>query len=553
VAESKLLRILKTPFLIVYALWAVLFYQLAFTAWTLEYSVLGVLFVLAASLAFIYAFPRGDRKVVVRFTMFSIMVSIGIASFASESMTWRIIDFIVFLALTLILGRFLVKVRTLNLFFVIIAITLLQVWVPLRDLSTLAYFDVRYIGHLASPDPQVPSLPVAAIPDPTRLGLQEIVTLRGHTPVKDEAQNLINLSNANPGNSASILNALKELQHSYDVIAVRPGRTRLITHYATTQELSQLPFSALGLIDFPFTTAHFLNVQNHTRMYLSLSASPGSLLSTLLSPATVATSVANLGLQTAQAEQSNWRTVTGHTSDQTAGLSIQNGYLTGVFNGAPVHFRTTGVAVLGVHHMLPPANGGGSQAIVEGNNTIQVVALPPAKPRVIATLHGSYLHPLTMDVVFADLTGTHQDALLVNTVPAQIFQLSSAGSWQRLWVSGRDSFRFETVFKRPGGDLLIANSPSLMNAAKTRYLGGYVYRNGQLVRVFRVYHGNFVDLHTVHVSSPTQQELLTSVYSHQEIMLLGPQVLPWMLLVEIGYGLTLLVGIVRRIKGRRSA
>ncbi len=552
-AESKLLRMLKTPFMIVYALWAVLFYQLTFTAWTLEYSLLGVLFVLAASVAFIYAFPRGDRKVVVRFTLFSVMTSVGIASFASEPLVWRIIDFVVFLVLALILGGFLVGVKTRRLFVVIIAITLLQVWVPLGDLSTLAYFDIRYIGHLASPDSQVPSLPVVAMPDPTRPGLQEIITLRGHRPVKSEAQDLIDMANADPAQATSILNALKELQNSYDVIAIRPGRLRLITHYATTQELSQLPFSSLGLVDFPFTTTHFLNVANRTRMYLSLSAGPGSLLSMLMSPGTVATSIANLSLQTVTAEQSNWKSVTGHSVDQTDGLSIQNGYLTGTFNGVPVHFRTAGVAVLGVHHMLPLSVGGGSQAVVEGNNTIQVVALPPARPHVIATMQGSYLHPLTMDVVFADLTGSHQDALLVNTVPAQIFQLSSTGSWQRLWVSGRDSFRFETAFKRPGGDLLIANSPSLMNAAKTRYLGGYLYRNGQLVRVFRVYHGNFVDLHTVHVSSASQTELLTSVYSHQEIMLLGPQVLPWLLLVEAGYGLALIVGIVRRVKGRRSA
>ncbi|MHB1628992.1 MAG: hypothetical protein ACYCVB_11585 [Bacilli bacterium] len=551
-AESKLLRLLTTPFLIVYALWAVLFYQLAFTAWTLEYSVLGVLFVLIASVAFIYAFPRGDRKVVIRFTLFCVMTSVGIASFASEPLAWRVIDFIVFLALALILGRFLISVKTRRLFFVIVAITLLQVWVPLGDLSTLAYFDIRYIGHLASPDSQVSSLPVAAVSDPARPGLQEIVTLRGHAPVKSEAQSLINLANANPAHAASILSALKNLQRSYDVIAVRPGRLRLVTHYATAAELKQLPFSSLGLVNFPFTTSHFLTVANHTRMYLSLSASPGTLLSMLLSPATVATSIADLGLQTAATEQRNWRNVTGHTVDQTAGLAIQNGYLTGVFHGAPVHFRTGGVAILGVHRMLPPSVSSGYQAVVEGNNTIQVVALPPAKPRVIATLHGSYLHPLTMDVVFADLTGNHQDALLVNTVPAQIFQLSPAGAWQRLWVSGRDSFRFETAFKRPGGDLLIVNSPSLMNAAKTRYLGGYVYRSGQLVRVFRVYHGNFVDLHTVHVTSTSQPELLTSVYSHQEIMMLGPQVLPWMLLVEAGFGLTLIVGVVRRFKGRRS-
>ncbi|PWI58168.1 hypothetical protein [Sulfoacidibacillus thermotolerans] len=549
--ESTWRRWLSVPFLILYALWVMVFYQLVFTAWTLQYSYFGILLVIAASLLFMYAFPLRDRRLVVRLTLFCLMASIGIASFAGESLIWRIIDFIVFVGLALTLGRVLVGVRTLRLFFIIVALTIVQIFIPLHDLRNLAFFNVRYIGHLASPDPQVPSLPVAAVSDPVRPGMQEIVTLRGHRPIKDEAQDLVHLMNQNPQAGTTIESAIQELQHSYDVVAIRPGRLRFITHYATQRELSQLPFWSLGLMDFPFTTSHFLNLQDRTRMYVSLSADPGTLLSMLLSPGTVAQSMADLSLKTASTEAQNWKQVTGHQIDVTDGLSLQGGYLTGTYQGLPVHVRTRGVAILGVYHLLPQNVDANPQVVVEGNNVIQVLSLPPERPHVIATLKGSYLHPLTTDVVFADLTGKHRDALLVNTVPAQIFQLTSAGEWQRLWVSGRDSFRFETVFPRKGGDLLIANAPSLINTSPTRYLGGYIYHNGQLQRVFRVYYPNYVDLQTVHVTSATRPELLTSVFAHQEIVLLGLQRVPWLWLIEAGYVLAIAVGLARRLQLRR--
>lgn len=545
-------RWLTTPFLILYALWTLLFYQLVFTAWTLQYSYLGVLLVIGASLLFMYAFPKRDRKVVVRFTLFCVMVGVGISSFAGESLTWRIIDFVVFVVLVLALGRYLVGIKTLRLFLVVIALTIVQIFIPLHDLRTLSFFNVRYIGHLASPDPQVASLPVATVSDPLRPGAQEIITLRGHRPIKDEAQDFIHMLNTNPQSATTIRSAIIELQHSYDVMAIRPGRLRFITHYATPQELVQLPFWSLGLVDFPFMTSHFLNLEDRTRMYLSLSSDPGSLLSTLLSPGTAAQSLADLSLQTASSEANNWEQVTGHQIDVTDGLSLQGGYLTGTYQGVPVHVKTQGVAILGVHHILPLSVDPNPQIIVEGNNVIQVLSLPPEQPRLIASLPGSYLHPLTTDVDFADLNGSGQDSLLVNTVPAQIFRLSSAGTWDRLWVSGRDSFRFETVMPHKNGDWIIANAPSLLSPSSTRYLGGYVYSHGQLSRVFRVYYGNLVDMQLAHVTSQSRPELLSSVYAHQEIMLLGFQQVPWLLLVDIGYALTIIVGLFRRIRTRKG-
>lgn len=550
---ERLRNLRYTPLLVLFALWSVVFYQLTFVAWTIEYSYYGVGLVIAASLLFVYAFPRADRRIVVRFTLFCLMAGYGLASFVSSPPLWKAIDYLVFFVFAMGLGIWLVGLRKLQLFIVLAVLALFEVWVPLSDVSVLSEFDIRYVGHMTSPDPQLTSIPAVPIPDPAHPGQMEILTLRGHRPVKGEAQMLINLL-ANPKYSQSAREAIRQLQYSYDVLAVRPGKLRFVTHYASAREMAQAPFWSLGLVDFPFTTAHFLSLKNQTRMYVSLSQSPGSLLSALLSPGTLADQIGNLSLKTAAATARNWAQVTGRTSNAVDGLVIRNGRLTGVYDGRPIRVATAGVAVLGVYPMLPASVSPVPQAVVEGNNLIQVIGLGPGQEKVLATLRGSYSHPLTTDIVFADLSGNHHEAMLINTVPAQIVQLSPHGhSWKTLWTSGRSSFRFETVIKRAGGDLIVANSPSLVSYSPIRYLGGYLYSNHQLTQVFRVYHGNLVNLHTVTLKPGGRQDLLSSVYANQEILLLAPSRIPWIPVVDAVFLLLVLTGVARRFRVRGEA
>ncbi len=549
---TKAKRWMMTPLLVLFAVWAVLFYQLVFRGLALDYSFYGAAIIIIASIVFMFAFPKSDRTLLIRFTLFCLAVAEGVASFAGSSPIWRVIDSVVLIILALVIGRLLMKVRVMNLLIVSLALIIMQLWIPLSDMSVLSAFSAEYIGHLESQDPQIPSVPVATIASVHRPGLQTIITLVGHKPVKGEAQDLIDLL-SNPADQASVKPAIEELQHSYDVIAITPGKLRYHEQPAQLSQLKQLPNSTFGLIDFPFTTAHFININGDTRMYVKLSQTPGQLLSLLLNPASLADSIGALGLQTASSVESNWAQITGHKTDSVDGLSISGGRLVGSYHGSPVNVGTTGVAILGVHQLLPASASSSPQAIVEGNNVIQVITLPPQRPRVIATLRGSYLYPLTTDIVFGDLTGQHFDEMLVNTVPAQVLQLTPDGSWKQLWVSGRPSFRFETIFPQSGGDLIIANSPSYVNPSPTRYLGGYKYADHALQPVFRVYHGDLVDLHTVYVNSPSSPELLSSLYSHQEIMLLAPSRIPWVPLVEAIYGFIVVIGLIRRVQRRRTA
>jgi hypothetical protein len=547
-------RWLSLPLLIIYSLWAVLFYELIFTAWTLEYSFYGAFAVIAATLLFMYAYPKADRRFMIRFTLFALVVAFGIKGVTGYPRAWVVIDWILMSILALILGRILIKMKVWKLAVVLAVLTVFEIWIPLSDTSLLAAYNVPYIGHLASQDPQVPSLPITTLPSKSRPGLSNLVTLRAHAPVKDEAQHLVDMLTADPSQSANILLAIKQLQHSYDIVIIRPGRLRFHVSIASPEQLASIPASALGLVDFPFTTAHFLTVDNKVRMYFTLSEKPADLFSMMLSPGTVSDATALLGERTEATLRRRWNELTGRQGTFVDGLTLSGGYLTGTYDGQAVHVRTSGVAILGVHHLLPISDFASPQAVVEGNNELQIVTLPPSRPRVIGVLKGTLAEPLTTDIVFADVSGTGFDSLLVNTVPAQILQFQRDGTWKRLWVANRDSFRFEVAEHRKGGDLLIVNSPSLISSSKVRYLGAYVYRDHQLVRIYRAYHDNLVDLQVVHVTSRTEPQIAASVYSNQEIMLLSPSRIPWVTVVEVGYAVVILVGLWRRLtaKGRAA-
>lgn len=549
--NKALKRWLTIPLLLFLSLWAVLFYQLIFVGWTLQYSYLGVLGVIVASLLYYFVFPKKDRNFVFRFTLFSLMTSYAISGIMGYTTKWIVIDWIVFTILALILGRILIGNKILTLFLVILVITGLEIWIPLDSWSALSHFSVDYIGHLASQDQQVPSLPLAAIPDPGRPGQQMILTLKAHQPIKEEAQTLVD--NLALSGSNQIEDALVEIQHSYDLVSIQPKGKGYQTSFATPQQLASIPYSILGSSDFPFSTSHFLNINGDSRMYFTLSASPGEMLSMLLSPGQTASDLANLTIQTAKDEAANWQQLTGRSSaEHQQGLTLNNGMLTGTYNHQAVHIQTDGVAILGIYRLLPTSKLASPTAVLEGNNLLQVVTLPPDKPKIIATLYGSYTHPLTNDIVFADVLGNGTDQLLINTVPAQIVQLTASDQWNVLWYSGRDSFRFESVIPQANGDLIIANSPSLVSTSPIRYLGGYLYKNHQLLQQFRVYHGNLVNLSTVHVSAGTKPQLLMSVYEHEEVMLWGPSRIPIYDLVIGGYVLMLVIALIRRL-GRRHA
>lgn len=97
---------------------------------------------------------------------------------------------------------------------------------------------------------------------------------------------------------------------------------------------------------------------------------------------------------------------------------------------------------------------------------------------------------------------------------------------------------------------MIANAPALYSTDPTRYLGGYIYHNHALDRVFRVYRANLINVKAV---SPTPQgvpDMMATVYDQPALMVLSPGTIPWLTLVDIGFAAVILTGLIRRVRRR---
>lgn len=542
-----------TIVLMLYAVWTVLFHQLVLTAWTLQYSYLGVLGILVAAALLFVSFPREDRKPVFYFTAYSMLAGIGLGNVLTQPAPWNAVDLVVFLILALALGRYVVRIHFVQVIAVVAALVALELWVPFADMGVLSAFTLRYDGALAQPSPLHDSLPDALTRSANHANPRQTILTLADLPISaDEKAPLLRaMMPFTPGQPASYRTQL--LAQSLTIAALKQTGNSYTLQPATAVQLRAVPFTALALAEFPFHTARIISANNQASLHIAepLTDSPTTLLSMLLNPDTLPLTTARLAVESARATAYSWGLHVADSTPAIAGLSIQNGLLHGTFHGQPVQIQTQGVSLLGVEPFAASAGRGSLQAIVEGNNLLQVITLPPDRVRILATLKGSYIHPLTSDIVFGDVLGNHTDALLINTVPAQIVALTPHNQWQTLWSSGQASFRFETATPQASGaDLLIANAPALYSTDPTRYLGGYVYDNHQLKRVFRVYRANLINIQSIGTTNSGAPFLMATVFDQPALMVLDPSDIPWLTLIDIGFAIVILTGLVRRARRR---
>lgn len=546
-------KILQQPWmmiviLMVYAVFLLLFHQLVLTAWTLQYSYLGILGIVVAIGLVYYTFPKSDRRPLFLCSAYILMAGTGIASVLNQVGVWRWVDYVCFFLLAFALGLFWVRLRWPYIVAVIGILTGFQLWIPFDNISVLSAFTLSLDERLADPSPLWSHFPAVTVPSGQR-SAQSVLTL-AQRPPRDKAipVYLDAIMQKLPG--ASRAQAQRFLSQSLEFVSIRHQGAGWTVMPASAGQLDSKSFVDIGLVDFPFRTAHVIAGQGHLRLFVAPTAPATGLLSMLFSPETLPQSVARLANQSTAQMQLDWESLTHGEELYVHGLTMTNGTLRGVFHGQTVDFRTAGLDLLGVYSLVPKSVSPSPQAIVEGNNTIQVIALPPDRVHVIATLYGTYSHPLTSDILFADLAGDHVDSLLINTVPAQIVSLSSYKRWRHLWVSGQASFRFESIVPRAqGSDLLIANAPATFSTTPTRYLGGYVYDHHQLQRVFRIYRDNLVNIETAPLVSVHSWDLMATVNDQPSVLVLVPSRIPWLAMVDGFYGLLVLIGLIRRVGG----
>lgn len=189
--------------------------------------------------------------------------------------------------------------------------------------------------------------------------------------------------------------------------------------------------------------------------------------------------------------------------------------------------------------LLPKAE---SQKItIDG--ALKVIQTPGQK--VIAQLGREQVPDIgTSEVITGDVNNDQVDELILTAETSQILQLTRDGRWQVLWSNpeprnATDRFnklRFED-FALLGSEekpQLIALSKSNVRDNPTRYMTGYVYENGAIHQIWRVFSG-LINLQAGDVDGDGKNELLGYMYRGQRIYVLEKHNIP---VVGILYGIT---------------
>ncbi|MCY0900731.1 MAG: hypothetical protein OWU32_00915 [Firmicutes bacterium] len=541
-----------TVLCVLYGIWLILFDQLVLTAWTLQYSYWGVLGILVVGTLLYVAFPRSERKRVLLFTGFCLLLGIGLSTVLFQPLVWRVVDYIVFVALALGIGTLALQLPVVRVLAVVIGLTAFEMWVPFSDMPLVSAFSIDADVHPIAQPSLWTQVPAVAL-EPAGKGFpRTIVTLAQATPSSHDSR-LEAMSLSRQGlDLASAAAQHTLLLNSLAVVALSGHATGFSLTRATPEQMARVPVTQLGLTNYPLQTAYLTRGSNEYRLYETDTTNPATLLAMLLQPETLPLSTALLEEQSLQRSRASFASATGRamqTPGSVSGWSLNGGVLTGHVYGHAVSVATKGVVVLGLAHLLPGHADKLPQVVVEGNNLIQVVAPSATGARVVATLRGTYRHPLTGAVSFADLTGNGVDDLLLDSSPAQIVSLSSTGQIVPLWVSPDPNFTFLAVYPQAKGDLLIANAPATLSTSAAVYLGGYVYHNHALLRAFRAYRDNLVQVTTIAHPGSKRPDLLAVAAGSPSVLLLTPTSFPWLTLIDVVFGIVLLTGFVRQWQG----
>ncbi len=150
----------------------------------------------------------------------------------------------------------------------------------------------------------------------------------------------------------------------------------------------------------------------------------------------------------------------------------------------------------------------------------------------------------TSEILVGDVNGDKTDELLLTAEQARILKLLPGGRWQVLWTSpGQPNakarfqgFRFDDIGPL-GSDStpqIIALSKSNVRANPTRYMTGYVYKDGALRQKWRVFSG-LINLQVGDVDGDRQNELVGYMYRQQRVYVLKKHNIP---VVPVLYGIT---------------
>lgn len=505
-----------------------------------DYAIFGVTAVVLLILLWLTSIPTSQRRRWITFTLYSLLLGYGLSKISYYPLVPRIglglIMTLGLFSLTWFYARVKVSYLALSGFVLFLASS----WLPVGEWPFLTHFSVAYYGRMSLQPSDFSALPFASIRTATGTA---VVTVENIDVNKLNFERAAVSAKESP---TALQDFLQNYSHLYHFVTIASQNGHFSTHPTTASELAEIQVNDLINSFYPFEQANWRLLDGAVVQYMSPSVTPDVLAQMINEPANLPTNAVALGGAVEQQEIQNWTTLLTSLGVQPVQpeLAIVNGYLEGSYGGRTIHLLVPDSKIVGYGSFT--ANGL-HQVLLQGENRFDVVSLDTAPGQLATTFTGSSDQPLSNDVIVGPLTNSGPDAIFVNASPAFILQ-ASGGQWSMRYTAPNPYLRFEAAVRFKGTQTpeIVTDDPSYIRNAPTRYFTSYTFREGskqgQLVRNWRIYHTNLVNVHPVQFQSGGPQYLTAAIYGTGKFLILRRTNLPLLPIAIILLGLTLIVG-----------
>ncbi|WP_206830825.1 hypothetical protein [Alicyclobacillus fructus] len=505
-----------------YVFWA-LFANAAYV-WILrplvdDLALYGVLAAIAIILLWMTSLKRPIRRRWLIYTLFVLMAAEGYSTLAFASKLKQALVAMGMLLLLWLLAILVGRVRPVASLLGGASVVIAQVFLPLNDWAFLTHFRVLQDAQVNLRVQNSPEAPFAVIPVS---GGQAIITIDSHVPTKQELEQRAMAATDSPN---ALYNVLQTAHGEYEVVELKSVGGHLEKVVPAPQDLARVNPLDLVRAFFPYELANWYVENGRIYEYLTPFLTDQQAVEAALDPAAYPASFQAIANQASAKEIANWDDCLAELGvrPNRAGFYVSNDQLVGLGAGRGSTVSMQAESVVGVGHFTSASD---LQILLVGDNSLHVYDIRERK--IVATYQGSPENPVPNDIRIGPLVSGGRDAIFVNASPAYILTVSPDGTWKRVYTAPSQSFRFEAVLTgvKPYPEI-VTNDPSYLRNSPVRYFSAYRFEpghgaTGQLVRVWRVFRTNVVNVTPLHLAGVSGEVLALDIYGTGEYLVISP-------------------------------
>jgi len=541
----------RTPLILIGCLfWAV--FVNACNRWlliplVLDYAAAGLVALVIIVAVWFVSVPRYQRRSWIGFTVYSMLLGTGVGQLMSKSGVAGIWLIIIMTLGLMVVAWLMTRVRWSFLIVGAVGIIAVNFWLPMSEWSFLTHFRVAYHNSISINPGDYPALPMEVVQTPHG---DQVVTLQNVQESEAAVESQATQAN---GTGRSLEDILRNYKHTYTFLGLTQTKSGFQLKTLSPSEVRGVnPFLLVNTF-FP-TIQAFWSVDNGQVMqYMAPTTTPSRLAAMAIAAGNLPSNLIGLANLTAMQERQAWDAMLRPYGGavQLEPFQVVNGSLVGTWNGQAIRIPVAGERVVSTGAFTAPKT---HQVLVSGPNLLQVISLDTQ--RVISEYRGDSVHPLSNDIVTGPINGSGKDVIFVNSSPAEILQLKISGVWNVLYRAPNPSLRFESSLTFAGDTTpeIITDDPSLVRDSPIRYFSSYSFQNGRLVRNWRVYHTNVVNVHDVQFSPQGPHYLVVGLYGSGQLFVLKRHHVPVVPVTSAALVIIILAGFGMRImrRGARS-